>query len=99
MIPRIDISRSDIELSEDAEFEYRVTYEAEGLFDDAGFTSVMHALVAAIEGLSPEVAAVEVSFEGIVSGTYPLQVLAMNPQQIAEHAVNTTSAVQETLHQ
>jgi hypothetical protein len=90
MIPRIEIARV-----EGGDLDYRVTFEAEPLFDDTGFSSVMTALVAAVEGLSPEVVAVEVAFEGIVSGTYPLQVLAMNPQQIADHAVNTTASVYE----
>ena len=78
-------------------FDYRVTHESEPLFDDTGFSSVMHCLVAAVEGLSPEVVAVEVAFGGFVSGTYPLQVLAMNPEQIADHAINTTASIHEAL--
>ena len=92
MIPRIDIDQTGPEA-----YDYRVTHESEPLFDDTGFSSVMHCLVAAVEGLSPEVVAVEVAFSGFVSGTYPLQVLAMNPEQIADHAVNTTAAIREAL--
>ena len=92
MIPRIDIDPSDRE-----SFEYRVSHESEPLFDDHGFSSVMHCLVAAVEGLSPEVVAVEVAFGGYVSGTYPLTVVAMNPEQIAAHAVNTTESIREAL--
>lgn len=92
MIPRIDIDQS----SPDS-YEYRVSYESESLFDDSGFSSVMHCLVAAVEGLSPEVVAVEVAYGGYVSGTYPLAVIAMNHEQVAAHAMNTTEAIREAL--
>jgi hypothetical protein len=93
MIPRIDIEQTGAE-----SFDYRVTYESEPLFDDSGFSSVMHCLVAAIEGLSPEVVAVEVAYGGYVSGTYPLAVIAMNHEQVAAHAVNTTESIREALN-
>ena len=91
MIVRIEIHRDgDV-------FEYRVIAEGEVLYDDAGFTSVVHFLVGAVEGLPPEVRAVEVACGGIVSGTYPLTVLAANAEQVALHAVNTTAAVFEAM--
>ena len=87
MIVRIEIHRDgDV-------YEYRVIADGEVLYDDAGFTSVVHCLVGAVEGLPPEVRAVEVACGGIVSGTYPLTVLAANAQQVAMHAANTTAAV------
>jgi hypothetical protein len=87
MIVRIEIHRDgDV-------YEYRVVAEGEVLYDDAGFTSVLHCLAGAVEGLPPEVRAVEVACGGIVSGTYPLTVLAANADQVAWHAVNTTAAV------
>lgn len=92
MIPRIDI-----DLPQSGTYDYRVVYESETLFDDTGFSSVAHCLVAAIEGLSSEVIGVEVAFGGYVSGTYPLAVVALNHEQIAAHAVNTTAAIQEAL--
>ena len=91
MIARIEIHRTD------DVYEYRVLADGDLLFDDTGFTSVVHCLVGAVEGLAPEVRAVEVACGGIVSRTYPLQVLAMNPDQVAQHAVNTTAAVFEAL--
>ena len=91
MIVRIEIHRVD------ADYEYRVIDDGEVLFADSGFGSVVHCLVAAVEGLSPEVRAVEVACGGVVSGTYPLHVLAANPTQVAQHAVNTTAAVFEAL--
>jgi len=92
MIVRIDIDRL-----ESGVYAYRVSYEREELYSDAGLGSITDALVGAVEGLPPEVVAVEVAYKAIVSGTYPLQVLAMNPDQIAEHAANTTAAVEEAL--
>ena len=91
MIARIEIHRDgDV-------YEYRVIAEGEVLYDDAGFTSVVHCLAGAVEGLPPEVRAVEVACGGIVSGTYPLHVLAANADQVARHAVNTTAAVFEAM--
>ena len=92
MIARIEIHRAgDV-------YEYRVLADGDVLFDDAGFTSVVHCLVGAVEGLPPQVRAVEVACGGIVSGTYPLAVLVANAEQVAQHAVNTTAAVYESLH-
>ena len=91
MIVRIEIHRSD------DVYEYRVVSDGEVLFDDSGFSSVVHCLVGAVEGLPPEVRAVEVACGGIVSGTYPLTVLAASAAQVAQHAVNTTAAVWEAL--
>ena len=91
MIARIEIHRDgDV-------YEYRVIAEGDVLYDDAGFTSVVHCLAGAVEGLPPEVRAVEVACGGIVSGTYPLHVLAANADQVAQHAVNTTAAVFEAM--
>ncbi len=92
MIPRIDIDQPTPDT-----YDYRVTHESEPLFDDAGFSSVAHCLVAAIEGLSSEVVVAEVAYGGYVSGTYPLAVIAMNHEQVAAHAVNTAEAIQEAL--
>ncbi len=91
MIARIEIHRNG------DDYEYRVLADGDLLFDDAGFTSVVHCLAGAVEGLPPEVRAVEVACGGIVSGTYPLHVLAGNADQVAQHAVNTTAAVFEAL--
>ena len=91
MIVRIEIHRTD------SVYEYRVMSDGDLLFDDTGFSSVVHSLVGAVEGLPPEVRAVEVACGGVVSGTYPLHVLAANAEQVAQHAVNTTAAVFEAL--
>ena len=90
MIVRIDIDGSDA-----TQHDYRVRYESEDLYADAGLASIVESLVAAVEGLPPEVIGVEVSYRGVVSGTYPLQVIAMNLDQVALHAVNATEAIEE----
>ena len=91
MIVRIEIHRTD------EVYEYRVMSEGDLLFDAAGFSSVVHCLADAVEGLPPAVRAVEIACGGIVSGTYPLHVLAANAAQVAQHAVNTTAAVCEAM--
>lgn len=91
MIVRIDLHRTD------DVYEYRVVDDGEELFADTGFSSVLHCLASAVEGLSPAVRAVEVACGGVVSGTYPLTVLAASPAQVAQHAVNTTAAVFEAI--
>jgi hypothetical protein len=91
MIVRIEVHR------EGEVYEYRVLADGDLLYDDTGFSSVVHCLVGAVEGLPPEVRAVEVACGGVVSGTYPLDVLAANADQVAQHAMNTTAAVFEAL--
>ena len=39
----------------------------------------------------------EVWYLGVVSGTYPLHVIARNHEQIAAHASNTTEAIREAM--
>ncbi len=89
------IVRIEIDGNEESQYDYRVSYESEALYSDAGLSSIVEALVAAVEGLAPDVVGVEVWYRGVVSGTYPLQVIAMNHEQIAAHAVNTTAAIKE----
>ena len=89
------VVRIDIEAAGRQGFSYRVSEEGEDLYDDVGLASLAECLVAAIEAMPPGVVAVELSFDGIVSGTYPLQVVAMNLEQVAQHALNTTEAIDE----
>jgi hypothetical protein len=91
MIVRIEIHRTgDL-------YEYRVLEDGAVLFEDSDFSSVLSCLAAAVEGLPPQVRAVEIACGGIVSGTYPLDVLATSAAQVAQHAVNTTAAVYEAM--
>ena len=87
------IVRLDIDQTEHGVFTYRVSHEAETLYDDEDLPSFGEALVAAVEGLAPDTIAIELAYGGIVSGTYPLDVLAANLTQVATHAINTTAAI------
>jgi len=92
------IARIELHLIEGSH-AFRVMHEGDLLFEDSGFSSVVHCLAGAVENLPPAARAVEVACGGVVSGTYPLQVLAVNAAQVAEHAINTTAAVFEALQQ
>ena len=90
MIVRIDLQRGETEGA-----SYAVTAEHEMLYDGSGFSSLVNALAAAVEGLGPEVHAAEIAFSDIVSGTYPLSTIALRPNEVVQHAVNSAAAVQE----
>ena len=91
------IVRIDIEGSRAGFYAYRVSYESEELYADDGLASVADCLVGAVEGMAPDVVAAEVWYRNVVSGTYPLSVIGMSLEQVAEHAVNTTEAIEEIM--
>ena len=90
MIVRIDLQQGETEGA-----SYAVTVEHETLYDGAGFSSLVNALAAAVEGLGPEVHAAEIAFNEVISGTYPLSTIAMRPNEVVQHAVNSAAAVAE----
>ena len=90
MIVRIDIYHGEVD-----GYGYTVSAEGQQLYGDAGLSSLIHCLAGAIEGLGAEAKSAELAFQGVVSGTYPLRVLATRPAEVAQHAVNTTEAVGE----
>ena len=87
------IVRIDIHNDEQNSYSYAVTAEHQTVYDGSGFSSIINALAAAVEGFGAEVRAAEIAFRGIVSGTYPLHTIATRPNEIAQHAVNTADAV------
>ena len=89
------IVRFQIDPIEQGQYEYRVTYEGEELYADAGLDSIEECIVAATDGLGGDAVGAEIAFQDIISGTYPLATLALASAQIAEHALNTTAAMQE----
>ncbi|HQR97675.1 MULTISPECIES: hypothetical protein [unclassified Polaromonas] len=91
------IVRFHIDLMEQDQYEYRVSYEGEELYSDAGLDSIEACIVAATEGLGQDAIAAEVAYKGIISGTYALASLALVSAQIAEHALQTTAAIEEVL--
>ena len=90
------IVRIDIDKSADG-FGYGVSFESEELYGDDGLASIVECLVAAVEGMPPEAVATELWYEGVVSGTYPLVVIGMSIEQVAEHALNTTAMIDELM--
>lgn len=91
MIVRIDLDKSA------GSFGYRVSFEAEEMYGDDGLESLVECLVAAVEGMPPEAVAAELWYDGVVSGTYPLSVIGMNIEQVAQHALNTTAMIDEAM--
>ncbi|RYX98087.1 MAG: hypothetical protein EOO28_00690 [Comamonadaceae bacterium] len=77
------------------QYEYRVTYEGEDLFGDSGLGSIEECVIAATEGLGQDAIGAEVAYKGIISGTYALASLALVSAQIAQHALQTTEAIEE----
>ena len=91
MIVRIDIDKSA------GEFGYGVSYESEELYGDDGLASIVECLIAAVEGLPPEAVAAELWYDGVVSGTYPLSVIGMSIERVAQHALNTTAMIDDAM--
>ena len=89
------IVRFHIDPIEDGQFEYRVTHEGEDLFADAGLSGIEECIAAATDGLGRDAVGAEVVYKGVVSGTYALASLALVSAQIAEHALQTTTAIEE----
>jgi len=77
------------------QYEYRVSHEGEYLYEDAGLDSIEACIVAATEGLGQDAVAAEVAYKGVISGTYALASLALGSAQIAQHAQQTTEAIEE----
>ena len=76
-------------------YEYRVSHEGEDLYADAGLESIEACIVSATEGLGQQAIGAEVAYRGIISGTYALASLALASAQIAQHALQTTEAIEE----
>ncbi|MDQ3061120.1 MAG: hypothetical protein M3R45_16675 [Pseudomonadota bacterium] len=89
------IVRFHIDPIEQYQYEYRVTYEGEALYGDVGLDSLDECIVAALEGLGQDAMAAEIAYKGVISGTYPLASLALMTGEIAEHARQTTLAIEE----
>lgn len=90
------IVRIDIDKSADS-FGYRVSQESEEMYADEGLASIVECLVAAVEGMPPEAVAAELWYDGVVSGTYPLSVIGMSIDQVAQHALNTTAMIDDVM--
>ncbi|UUZ75760.1 hypothetical protein LP414_29745 [Polaromonas sp. P1(28)-13] len=47
--------------------------------------------------MGQDAVAAEVAYQGVISGTYALASLALMSAQIADHALQTTTAIEEVL--
>jgi len=95
MIVRFHVDPSDV--MQQGNYDYRVSYEGEDLFEDTGLGNIEACIIAATEGLGQDALAAEVAYKGIISGTYPLASLALMSAQIAEHALQTAMAIEEVM--
>ncbi len=93
------IVRFHLDQFEPGSFDYRVTHEGETLYADAGLSGLEECIVAALEGLGQDALGAEIAYKSVISGTYPLAALALMAAQIAEHAENSTAAIEEVLRQ
>jgi hypothetical protein len=89
MIARIDLQPGAAAQT----FDYAVSAQGDHLYADGGFASIVGSLAAAVEGMSPEMRSAEIAYRGVVSGTYPLEVIAGRPDEVTTHAVRTAMAV------
>jgi len=89
------IVRFHVDPVEQGLYEYRVSYEGEELYGDAGLGSIEECIIAATEGLGSDAVAAEVAYKSVISGTYALASLALMSAQIADHALQTTMAIEE----
>lgn len=89
------IVRFNIDMVGDDQFDYRVSFEGEDLYGDEALGSIEACIIAATEGLGTEPVGAEIAYQGVISGTYPLATLALASAQLAEHAMNTTTAIEE----
>lgn len=92
MLARIDLTHSPA-----AGFAYRVSVQDEAGYEDEGLATIEQAIVGALAGLEPATRAVQLSFDGVISGTYPVKVLSANIEQLARHAVLTAQAVRRAM--
>ena len=93
------IVRFHIDQFETGRFDYRVSHEGEDLYADAGLARVEEWISAAVDGLGQDAMGAEIAYKNIISGTYPLASLALMSAQIAQHAENSTAAIEELLRQ
>ena len=86
MIARLDILQIEPQL-----YEYFVSIGQEPLFNAAGYTSISQAIAEASSQACAPIMGLEIAYGGIVAGTYHLNEISYQPNEIAEHVVSTYS--------
>lgn len=86
LIFRLDISRLEPGI-----YESRLSCDGQEIDEGAAYSSISGALEAAA-GITGDVAGLEVAYRGLVVGTYPLETVRSQAEQIAKRAVATHGA-------
>lgn len=89
IIPRLDISKIKSGL-----YEYVMSYRGNEMDSDAGFSSIREAIESAAE-IEGDIRGVEVSYAGLLVGTYSLGKLLSSAEQVAQQAVETASILRD----
>jgi hypothetical protein len=89
IIPRLDISKIDSGL-----YGYTLSYRGQEMDSDAGFSSIREAIESAAE-IEGNIRGVEVSYAGLMVGTYPLTKLLSSAEQVAQRALETASLLRD----
>lgn len=89
IIPRLDISKIKSGL-----YGYVLSYRGHEMDSDAGFSSIREAIESAAE-IEGDIRGVEVSYAGLMVGTYSLGKLLSSAEQVAQQAVETASLLRD----
>lgn len=93
--PPLPVARILIRQCSPSVFVLCTSYLEESVCREEHLDTLEDALVAALLALPPQAVAVEVSYQGIVSGTYPRPALECDPGRVASDALHTRGAIEE----
>lgn len=85
------IAKLDIQQLAAGLYEYQVTFAGQAMYSAAGFTSISDAIEAAAD-VTGGIQGFELSYRGLVVGTYPLEVLSATAETVASRAIETVAA-------
>lgn len=97
--PPVPVARIVIRQCSPSVFVFCTSYLDESVCREEHLDTLEDALAASLMTLPPQALAVEVTYEGVVSGTYPRLVLERDPGQVAGDALQTKDAIDEVSRQ
>ena len=89
------IARLSVSKTEPGLYDYEISVDGrpgDPLLMDTGFTSIREAIESGANLTGP-ITALEVSYRGVVAGTFTLQRLLRDADSVAKHLVETYAAV------
>ena len=95
-LPAVPVAHVVIHQCCPSTFVLCTSYKDVSICREEELDTLQDALAAALLDLPPEAVAVEVSYEGIVSGTYPRPLVERDPEFIAKDAVRTQEVILNT---